>query len=84
MKFARWYLLQSGSVKAVIHTPHCGVDCRPIPNVANIKPQFPATIPLSHIILFFFVAAKYANFPNVGLKEAPKDCISKRSGPSGD
>ena len=39
---------------------------------------------MAHVILFFFVAAEYSDFLDIGVKEMLKNCVTEGAGASGD
>lgn len=39
---------------------------------------------MTHVVLFFFVAAEYSDFLDIGVKEMLKNGVSEGAGASGD
>ena len=82
-KLATRHLLERRRMEDVVHPVHRVLDARQVAHVANVEPDLVGHVGhlglelVAHIVLFFLVAAKNANFANIRLQKAVEHSIAE-------
>ena len=72
-------MLQRRSMEYIINSAQRVMDAVVIPYVADVELQLIAIQSDAHVLLFLLIAAEDANFRNIGMQEALKNCITERA-----
>ena len=89
-KLATRHLLERRRMEDVVHPVHCVLDACEVAHVANVEPDLVGHVGhlglelVAHVVLFFLVAAKNANFANIRLQKAVEHGIAETARTAGD
>lgn len=83
-KLAGRHLFERRRVEDIIHAVHRVFQAGDIPHVAEVIFDFVVVVQMPHIVLFFFVAGKNADFSDVGVEKAAQHGVAEAAGAAGD
>ena len=89
-KLATRHLLERRRMEDVVHPVHRVLDAREVAHVADVEPDLVGHVGhlglelMAHVVLFFLVAAKNANFANIRLQKAVEHGVTETARAAGN